>query len=54
MKVALNRGTSDHDYRVFAVLLPDVGPVFDPSRLPPFLATKQWVDLREGPESAGA
>ena len=54
MKVALNRGTSDHDYRVFAVLLPDVGPVFDPSRLPPFLATKQWVDLREGPESAAA
>ena len=54
MKVALDRGSNDHDYRVFAVLLPGVGTVFDASRLPPFLATKQWVDLREGPESAGA
>jgi WD40 repeat protein len=54
MKVAVDRGTSDHDFQVFAVLLPEAGAVFDASRLPRFLATRQWVDLREGPESAGA
>ena len=54
MKVALDRETNDREFRVFPVLLPEVGKVFHASRLPPFLATKQWVDLREGPESAGA
>ena len=53
MEVALSRGIADHDFRVFAVLLPGLG-YFDASMLPPFLATRQWVDLRDGPESEAA
>ena len=53
MEVALCRGIADHDFRVFAVLLPGLG-YFDASMLPPFLATRQWVDLRDGPESEAA
>ncbi len=53
MEVALDRATRDHGFRVFAVLLPGIG-YFDASMLPPLLATKQWVDLRDGPESAAA
>ena len=53
MEVAIDRAHTDRDFRVFAVLLPGIG-LFDPSTLPRFLAMKQWVDLREGPESSGA
>jgi WD40 repeat protein len=54
MKVALDRETKDRGFRVFPVLLPEAGPVFHASQLPPFLSTKQWVNLRDGPESARA
>jgi hypothetical protein len=50
MKVAVDRATTDHDFPVFAVVLQGID-YFDASRLPRFLAMKQWVDLRAGPES---
>jgi WD40 repeat protein len=53
MEVAIDRANTDHDFRVFAVVLPGIDH-FDSSKLPRFLAMKHWVDLRDGPESAGA
>jgi energy-coupling factor transporter ATP-binding protein EcfA2 len=50
MSVALNRAATDREFRLFPVLLPGLEP-FEPANLPPFLATRTWVDLREGPES---
>lgn len=41
-------------FRVFAVLLPGVEDPFDAQRLPPFLSTRTWVDLRGGTSDAGA
>ncbi len=53
MEVALDRSVKDRDFHVFPVLLPGIEH-FDASVLPPFLATRQWVDLRAGPESVEA
>jgi hypothetical protein len=46
--LVVDRVTRDHNFRIFAVLLPGI-EAFDAASLPPFLATKQWIDLREGP-----
>jgi WD40 repeat protein/energy-coupling factor transporter ATP-binding protein EcfA2 len=46
--VALNRAAKERDFRLFPVLLPGLSEPFDPSALPPFLATRTWVDFREG------
>ena len=54
MKVALDRARHDRDFRSSRCCSPGSVQSSTPSRLPPFLATRQWVDLREGPESAGA
>jgi hypothetical protein len=51
MGVALNRAATEPDFRVFPVLLPGLDP-FEPADLPPFLATRTWVHLRDGPDSA--
>ena len=40
---ALNRASRDNEFRVFPVLLPGVVK-FRPASLPPFLATRTWVD----------
>lgn len=53
MEVALDRSVKDRDFHVFPVLLPGIEH-FDASVLPPFLAMRQWVDLRAGPESVEA
>jgi WD40 repeat protein len=50
MELALDRATRDHDFRVFAVLLPGID-VFDSSVLPDFLALREWVDVRADPSS---
>jgi WD40 repeat protein len=44
---ALNRASRDNEFRVFPVLLPGVVK-FRPASLPPFLATRTWVDMRSG------
>jgi hypothetical protein len=44
--VALNRAAKDSKFRVFPVLLPGVPEPFDANSLPPFLATRTWVDFR--------
>ena len=46
--VALDRAAKERDFRLFPVLLPGLSEPFDPSALPPFLATRTWVDFREG------
>jgi Sulfatase-modifying factor enzyme 1/TIR domain len=48
--VALDRAAKDPGYRVVPVLLPNLPDPFDPTTLPPFLATRTWVDLRSGVE----
>lgn len=48
LQVALDRAAKDRSFRVFLVLLPGIAEPFDPSALPPFLATRTWVDLRSG------
>jgi len=48
--LALNRAATDRGFRLFPVLLPGLDP-FDPATLPPFLATRTWVDLRGGPDA---
>ncbi|SDC76950.1 WD40 repeat [Geodermatophilus telluris] len=50
VSLALNRAATDRAFRLFPVLLPGLDP-FDPATLPPFLATRTWVDLRGGPDS---
>ena len=50
--LALNRAATDHDFRLFLVLLPGLPEPFDVNGLSPFLATRTWVDLRQGFESA--
>ncbi|MGE3287357.1 MAG: TIR domain-containing protein [Pseudonocardia sp.] len=50
LEVALVRAASDREFRLFPVLLPGLER-FDPSTLPPFLATRTWVDMRSGVES---
>jgi WD40 repeat protein len=50
MYAALNRAAKDRSFRIFPVLLPGLD-LFEPASLPPFLATRTWVDLRSGPES---
>jgi len=46
--VAQNRAAIDRSFRLFAVLLPGLPEPFQPSALPPFLATRMWVDFRRG------
>ena len=46
--MALDRAAKDREFRLFPVLLPGLAEPFDPSALPPFLATRTWVDFREG------
>jgi energy-coupling factor transporter ATP-binding protein EcfA2 len=53
LEVALMQANQRHDFRVFAVLLPGVDEPFDAQRLPPFLSTRTWVDLRGGTNSRG-
>src|SRR4051794_4992608 len=48
--LALSRAAHETGFRVFPVLLPGLDPI-DPATLPPFLATRTWVDLRGGPDS---
>ena len=50
MSVALNRAANERAFRLIPVLLPGLDP-FEPANLPPFLATRTWVDLRAGPDS---
>ena len=50
--MALNRAAKERDFRLFPVLLPGLSEPFDPSALPPFLATRTWVDFREGWDEA--
>ena len=52
LHVALDRAAKDRDFRLFLVLLPEVEEPFDATRLPPFLSTRTWVDLRKGVEDA--
>jgi WD40 repeat protein len=53
VQVAVDRSVRNRRYRTFPVLLPGVDP-FDPNDLPPFLATRTWVDFRKGPDDPGA
>jgi WD40 repeat protein len=46
--VAVDRAAKDRSFRVFLVLLPGIPDPFDPTRLPPFLRMRTWVDLRDG------
>jgi WD40 repeat protein len=48
LSLALNRAATERDFRLFPVLLPGLAEPFDPSMLPPFLATRTWVDFRGG------
>ena len=50
LSVALNKAAVDPSFRLIPVLLPGVES-FEPARLPPLLATRTWVDLRDGPDS---
>jgi WD40 repeat protein len=52
LAVALDRAARERSFRVFPVLLPGVGEPFEPNRLPHFLRTRTWVDLRRGDEDA--
>ena len=48
LAVALDRAAKDRGFRLFLVLLPGLPEPFDATRLPPFLSTRTWVDLRQG------
>src|SRR5918998_181257 len=48
LEIALVQASRRADFRIFPVLLPGVEDPFDPQRLPPFLSTRTWVDLRGG------
>jgi WD40 repeat protein len=48
LELALVWANQRDGFRVFAVLLPGVEDPFDAQRLPPFLSTRTWVDLRGG------
>jgi len=48
LAVALDRAAKDRSFRIFPVLLPGLSEPFDASTLPPFLATRTWVDFRSG------
>jgi hypothetical protein len=52
--LSLMRRNERDDSRVFSVLLPGVEDPFDPQRLPPFLSTRTWIDLRDGTGSRPA
>jgi hypothetical protein len=54
LELALVQANKREDFRVFPVLLPGVEDPFDPQRLPPFLATRTWVDLRGGADGRQA
>jgi WD40 repeat protein/energy-coupling factor transporter ATP-binding protein EcfA2 len=46
--VALSQAVARPGFRVIPVLLPGIADPFDPNTLPPFLATRTWVDFRRG------
>ncbi|MGH2943503.1 MAG: TIR domain-containing protein, partial [Solirubrobacteraceae bacterium] len=48
LELALVWANRRDGFRVFAVLLPGLEDPFDAQRLPPFLSTRTWVDLRDG------
>ena len=50
ISVAVNRAATERNFRMVPVLLPGLEP-FEPADLPPYLATRTWIDLREGPDS---
>ncbi|MGH2941267.1 MAG: TIR domain-containing protein [Solirubrobacteraceae bacterium] len=54
LELALVQANQRDDFRIFAVLLPGVEDPFDAQRLPPFLSTRTWVDLRGGTDSRQA
>ncbi|HEX7183928.1 MAG TPA: TIR domain-containing protein [Thermoanaerobaculia bacterium] len=51
---ARNRAAVDRSFRLIPVLLPGLPDPFDPNRLPPFVGTRTWVDLRRGIEDERA
>lgn len=51
---ARNRAAQDRSFRLIPVLLPGLPDPFDPNRLPPFVGTRTWVDLRRGIEDERA
>jgi len=53
LSAALIKAAADRRFRLFPVLLPGIDG-FDPAGLPPFLATRTWVDLRPGLRSEHA
>lgn len=48
LELALEFANHRDGFRVFAVLLPGAGDPHDSGRLPPWLSTRTWVDLRGG------
>jgi hypothetical protein len=48
LDIAFDRAAKDPRFRVFPVLLPGIPEPFDATRLPRFLSTRNWVDLRGG------
>jgi Novel STAND NTPase 1/TIR domain len=54
LELALVRANHRSAFRMFPVLLPGVEDPFDAQRLPPFLSTRTWVDLRSGTSSPRA
>jgi WD40 repeat protein len=48
LALAVDRAALDRRFRLFPVLLPGVPEPYDRTTLPPFLATRTWVDLRRG------
>src|SRR5690349_6265599 len=46
--LARSQAAHDPEFRLFPVLLPGLPDPFRTSALPPFLATRTWVDLRGG------
>jgi hypothetical protein len=48
LAVAQNRAAKDRTFRLFLLLLPGLSDPFDYNSVPPFLLTRNWVDLREG------
>lgn len=50
MSVALIRAVQDRTFRLIPVLLPGLES-FEPTTLPPLLASRTWVDLRPGVDS---
>ena len=48
LAVAQIRAAKERTFRLFLVLLPGLPDPFDYNSVPPFLLTRNWVDLRKG------